>query len=1013
MKKLINLSKNRWHIVLLFLMGLTPVIWFLGREGILINGSDTNFPLNPEIWFLRRFYVWNPLGNAGVDSSSSIAGLLFHLVQFIPYKLGFSLQQVELISLIFWFETIIFSSYFLSKSFFKKSKITQLIFVNLYSFNVYLFNTWENIKVSNLALVAALPLGLGTLTLLLNNKISYRKSVIYIILSGIILSGSGINPAYFLCFFAVLVFYLFSKSLLSKSISMSVVYIKKFLFMTGLIFFVNLFWIFPTLDFIRNNIGPTGSLGKIGYTNWVDSLSQNTSIINIWRLQGAWDWYSFDSATNTPLYIPYAVNYFGKLPFLGFSFLLPTLALISLVLWKKQQKSLYVFLGVMMFIGIFLGSGTHEPTGTVFKFLIKNLPFFSLFRSPWYIFTPILIISIAGLVSSLFYFLLNSKYRKFRMIIYLFASVIFIGNLVYNYPLIQGKIFRPKSDDNFYIKFPDYVFDAGKWLSKDKNDSRIITYPDSEIERFSWGYNAIESILGLITNKETVYLPLTDSESNIAKIAKVFYSSLKKNETERINAVAGILNADSILEKMDQETLSPSIQNNSKIEKKINFGSWSIYNFSGLNNNSISKIFVGKSFIEATPYKDSFVSAGLINSKNSLIVNPQDSVVTDIHDIPSDQVIIANNYQLNELNLFNNSVSNLSSRLATKDISKAMYDFEIPQDASYNLALERYSLEAFGLNLDKQLQITIDGVPATLKTTMINDTFVYFEEINLKKGNHKIEFFINNLVLDKLSQNFEGYTEDGEGDFEVAVDTYGQHLSILNKSKRDISANFKLEGFDFMSDYFVQIKYHQIYGNTAGILIDQGNERTLVKAQTESMPNYPEWGNFNFYFDPIRTDSFVNIKLLAPKVEDALGTKILYKDLKVYRIFSNQLFLFKENNKDEGSIAKVNYSQKSPVEYFGTVEGSDKSHVLVFSENYSPQWELILKDQSNNKLNIVPKHFTGNIYANAWYIENPPKNYKFTIYYKRQNLFIFGSVISLVAMLASVLGVLIKFKKKT
>ncbi len=105
--------RSRWLLITPFLiiviLSLTPLIWFLGRGDTIINGVDTNFPLDPAIWFSRRFFVWNSVTNAGGDFSSSTAGLFFHLVQVIPYTLGLSLQQVQIISLIFWFAIINFS----------------------------------------------------------------------------------------------------------------------------------------------------------------------------------------------------------------------------------------------------------------------------------------------------------------------------------------------------------------------------------------------------------------------------------------------------------------------------------------------------------------------------------------------------------------------------------------------------------------------------------------------------------------------------------------------------------------------------------------------------------------------------------------------------------------------------------------------------------------------------------------------------------------------------------------
>ena len=133
--KILRILRKNFHIVFFVFLCCIPIIWFIGRGNVLITGLDTNFPLNPLTWFLRRFFVWNGINNAGVDFSSSTAGLFFHFIQLVPYVLGFSLKYVEIFSLIFWFSAIVFSSYILAKIIVPKSKILQGILLTTYPFN--------------------------------------------------------------------------------------------------------------------------------------------------------------------------------------------------------------------------------------------------------------------------------------------------------------------------------------------------------------------------------------------------------------------------------------------------------------------------------------------------------------------------------------------------------------------------------------------------------------------------------------------------------------------------------------------------------------------------------------------------------------------------------------------------------------------------------------------------------------------------------------------------------------
>ncbi len=991
MKQRINrFVSSNWLNIILILFSLTPIVWFKGRGDALINGSDTNFPLNPEIWFLRRFFTWNPIGNAGGDFSSSTAGLFFHFVQYLPYKLGFSLQLVELFSLLFWFSLIVFASYSLSKVIFEKYKISQLIFVSIYVFNVYVFNTWENVKVSNLSLISAIPFGLVLIIYMNKKSISRPKALFFSMIVGIILSGSGINPAYFMCFFAVIAIYMFGVVLSVRTFDFLKFSFLNFLTLAVPILLINAIWIFPTFSFIFGTIAPSGSIDKIGYTNWIDSLSENTSILNIWRQQGAWDWYSLDSTTNQPLYIPYAVNYFFKLPFLIFSFLLPSLSFIALIFWKKEKNYLYIGFGLMMLIGVFLGVGTHLPTGYIFHFLSQHLPFFSLFRSPWYIFTPLLIISVAGLISLLFYsFNSNFKENKYpKIYLYLlsfFGFIIIFGNLVYNYPLVQGKIFRASMHDNFYIHFPSYLFDAAKYIDQNKN-GRIINYPDNEIERFSWGYNAIESVLALVVDRETLFLPITAPESPISQLVKMFYSSVKRGELYRADNVLKKLNVSQILEKGDQESLSPVLPEQIVKKKSKSFGSWNIYEYPEGNMDTL-KLQVSQLISFAYPY-DKAIKTIPLNSENFVLANQNDSVINQVKGIQTKSIIVAKNSQNEDFTNFRNNQSNLVDRLSVRDLSKVIYKFTVNTSGEYSPIIERYNLEKFGIPLNGGISLIVDGKQSQIKILSLNDTYVRLSPLIFGKGDHEI---VLNITNDNLVDN--NFIKNGEGQFNNLRDLDGDYLSIMNKSKKDVSAKYSIGSFDYMSNYFVSVDYKQIYGNNAAILINQGNTKNLVKAQVERMPNYPEWGAFSFYYEPVQTVSNVKIELLAPLTKDALGTKVLYKNLRFYRVFSNDLYLEQVINKPELLLPDIKFTKTSPVEYEGEVYNVKAPHLIVFSENYSPLWEMVFVGDDKE---INETHFTGNLYANVWYVDSAKSNYKFRLYYKRQNLIVLGGVVSLV-----------------
>ncbi|QQG43469.1 MAG: DUF3367 domain-containing protein [Candidatus Daviesbacteria bacterium] len=990
----------------LAILGLTPLIWFFGKGNVLINGVDTNFPLDPGLWFIRRLFVWNDLLNAGSDFSSSTAGIFFHLIQAIPYKLGFNLQLVEITSLVFWFTLICLSAYFFARLILPGNRLIQLLFVTLYAFNTYLFNTWENVKVSNLSLIAALPLGLGLLTLLKMGKITLPNVVILSSLTGIILSGAGINPSYFFTFYLAIFIYLIGQILSERSKAAFINGLRNFFLIGGLVFTINLFWILPTALFFLGNISPIGSIDKLGFTNWIDSLSENTSLLNVLRLQGAWDWYTFDEVTNTPLYIPYALNYFYKIPFIIFSFLIPFLAFISFLIFDKKNKHYYIAFAIMIAVGSFLGAGTHLPTGTFYRELVNRVPFFSIFRSPWYIFTPLVIISYAGLISLFFYNLSKVNIKRLsllKILVPVSVSVLILANLIYSYPLITGKIFRPGRNDSFYVEFPQYVFSAKQWLDN-QNNGRIIIYPDDEIENFKWGYRGIESILSLLSDQQLLYSSLNTPDAPIARLVKEFNLSLKKNQIDLAKNLSAKLNIGMIFEKKDQQSLSPKLSDGATQSLLSHFGDWYFYKFPQAD--ILPKVYSADKLFFGYPYKNGEKFIGVLDEK-SILINPDDNQVRSIPKILdlTEDLILANNSQLSSLDQFNSAPSNLKDRFAVYDLSKVHFEFEIQNGSVYMPILERYHLEEFGINyeLGKKISLELDGVPSSWEIDRVTDTYVYFKNINLTSGKHRLSIQLDNKNLIK-GGDFEGQAEFkqvGAGEFAIEKNEQGHNLSILNKGleAREPSADFIVSSFDPFATYFIALKYQQIYGNNASSIVYQQNQNTLIKAQTERLPNYPQMHTFNFFYNPVVTDSTMRISLIAPLIKDPLGTKVIYDDLFVYKIFSNNLIFAKANLPVLLDTPEVKLKRISPVYYKAEIDKVSGSHVIVFSENYSPFWEVSLFSETGEKLKVVPIHFSTNLYANAWYIPETPKKYQMIISYQRQKLWLIGFIISSLTLL--------------
>lgn len=960
--KIINKFWDNIHIIILVILCLIPVYWFVGRGDVLVTGLDTNFPLDPLVWFQRRFYVWNGINNAGIDFSSSTAGLFFHFIQIIPSILGFTLKYVEIFSMVFWFSAIVLSSYVLSRIVTPNNKISQLIIVIIYSLNTYLFNTWENVKVSNLALVAVLPLFISIIYSWKKNLISNKKALIYLTLTSILSTGAGINPAYF----AVIILTIAILSLVLKSFKIGVVSI---LILIG----INSFWIIPLANFLLNF--QNGIISDLGYTNWLQSLSENTSIINVARLQGAWDWYALNPS-GLPQYLPYAVNYLYNLPFIVFSFIVPLMVLLSFIFRNKKKEVWYLYFGILTILGIFFGAGSHTPTGTIYLFLANHLPFFSFFRSPWYIFTPILIVAYACL-SGLLYEKLSELLSKTR--IYILLKILGIGFLIcyglYNYPLITGKIFRPDSD-GFYIKFPSYLDEAKEYFNNSNSNSRIISYPDDQLESFKWGYKGTESILSLFSNKETITPSFNLSSKVFQSLQNRFYEQIKRGEYESAISILNLLNVDEIFYKDDTFTLAPKISDriNALVDSKT-FGEWT---FMKIKKQINGKIFVADKIYKTLGDNDDFVYLTSLLGPRSIVVNSQDSQVMASGIIERALFILkADNINPDELNQ-----SNIQE-----------YKFEVLKDSSFSLAVERQSLNK------NELNFWIDSQTISEEMLKDNDSLILIGPLNLRKGPHILKVRYpesQNLISDtdySSYSNIKSLRED-----ELPVDPKNTLLAFSDSNSAQ-TIKIKVGDFNPFLRYVVGFDHKYEYGSVPFVDVLQVAPTSPVKNETIYSGSSNDWESLIKKYAPVETSSTVEVLVKMPANKYAGRSKSYFENIFFKRIYDNKVFVIEEasyDNNDSNNTPNINIIKKTPVRYDVELEDLPEGSVVAFLESYSNDW-IFKFTNKDNKTN--PIHFKINGYANGWYLSNPSDT-DIDISYKPQSFFLLGTIISILTLIA-------------
>jgi hypothetical protein len=598
-------------------------------------------------------------------------------------------------------------------------------------------------------------------------------------------------------------------------------------------------------------------------------------------------------------------------------------------------------------------------------------------------------------------------------VIFAVGLILVIGNLFYCYPLITGKIFRPGRADGFYVSFPSYLFDTQKWLLSDVPKGRIIEYPDDEITQFSWGYRGIESILNLFSSSDSLFLPLNATSGEIAKLVKRYYLDIKRGAIESSQNLAYKMRAEYLFEKKDVNSLGLDLPERIKNLPVKNFSDeWFFYK---LLKVTPPKIYPVNEFYTSYPFAKADEVVSVLPGQVALI-NPEDSIVKKSDDLLKDsgQIILAENSQAKDFYDFSSSDPNLANRLIDRDLNEVNFMFSVPADDYYQPVLESYSLGDYGLSDLGNLRIEIDDQEDHWKQNYASDSYVYFDKVFIKKGDHKITLTIDNKNL-VSGGDFQGNTkinESSHGEKKVAysilAEAENKYLGILNTGKANVSADFVVSDFDPLVPYNVQFKYKQTYGNNALVLAGQNNKNTLLKTEEERLPNYPEWNVFNFYYDPVKADSEMKVMLSAPFTNDPLGTKVSYDDLAVFKVFMNNLMFVKEQ-KTKIDLPEVNYQEISPTKYKVSVKNANGPHVLIFSENYSPGWQVTGTDKVSK--NFIINHFSVNMFANAWYLADTPKDYELEINYRPQKLFDLGAGVAILTVIFSI-AIVIKNKVK-
>ncbi|MFH1856960.1 MAG: alpha-(1-_3)-arabinofuranosyltransferase family protein [Candidatus Omnitrophota bacterium] len=817
-------KKHLWQdLIIIFALGLIPLIWFKG--GITVAGSDAGYPLlDPVRFFLERLFIWDARVNCGMDSAIYPTSLFFHGMQAFFGWLGFSAKNSQKLQFVFWFNLVSLSIYYLISviQYKKPDRVQRLTAVFFYSFSPLLFNVWEVGKAANLSAYVAMPVILALLIQAFERRMGYVKAACLIGIFSVVVSEIGASPSIIavpVAVFLVYSLFFFFKQLFSGAGEKRLSQTAGFLLLTGGIYIlINAYWWLPYLKEILDKLAfRIGSeLEAFNFTNWLAGISTYTSFFNVARFQGAWDWYW---GWNDEPYVPYAHHYFSNTFLILLSGLVPILAASALLV--KRKNFYVVFFAFIAVAGNLLAIGAHMPFGNVFLWMTRNVPFFSVFRSPYYKFSLATALAYAYLVSVTLSVLYNKIKNSLKMQAYfgrhkvnslaLFVVVLSIAfNFVYNFPMLNGKIIKIHDNGKLFslgLKVPQYVFDFSRWMESLEEDYRVMALPQQSLDCYRWGYVAPPHLLNLLITKPVLWGSTGTTNTDI--IRHVFYDALYKNKTNNTASILNILNAKYLLLANDAwydfygDTDSPEFvrrkmasQKNIKFKKR--FGEWELYEnqepcsaihaslktqiVSG-NVNSMISLSVGR-------YLD---NAALIFSKQ-----PENSgTIQEILDNKLEDAIIFCDTQIEDFAL--DMMENKYECVVEKKEEEV--NFVAGSEGVYRVLLEKASCG----EIKREITVLLDNERPSLENSIeeksYSQNYINIGNVELIKGKHKLRVLLtevekadsvsalNFLIISEAEANdrieaIKELVSEEDVNFNLLFSTQNMSFSINDESSR-------------------------------------------------------------------------------------------------------------------------------------------------------------------------------------------------------------------------------------
>lgn len=633
-------------LLLLFLLLISIGITYLWNlKGYLIIGHDVGYKLNIQEFFNNLFYVWSDNLNFGKNKYFNPGAIPIHLPELVINLIVKDPFVSQFITLVYW-HFLNFSPFILIYLlFYRKNNKNIIIFflfaTFLYAINLFNLQGWTVFWRTRFSIQIFLPIFFFFIYKTMEAKRINPFFLVAVLLLSVFLNGGGSPPLFgslILAWFFIGLYFIFINK---DKKATTILYAKvTFLYFLGFIL-MSSYWLLPTIGHLLKSFSTEFNLvgGFEGVTNWLRVVSKDTSFANMFRLEGIPSWY--DNLSH-----PYANLYLNNKLLVGLSFIWPTLAFSAMFLVKEaREKKLIILVGMLALLGMFFAGGSHSPFDWLFDLMMRYIPGFTMFRTAFYKFAPLVWFSYSMLIAfSLYKITLIIKKRFVNKIVYLlfvFGSLIFIA--LYNFPFFSGNFFNWNKNFSTKVIVPSYVFDIKNWFNDDKNriTGRILLLPPQEtafnVDAYKWGYWSPEPLPNVLSAKTFV---TSNTGNNITDaLVKQLYKAILEGDAATINKLSLILDVEHVLVRNDfyydnpgGETLSPqiftnAIKSNDNFTEIKNFNQWSLFK---IKNYFPSRFYIPSNIVLLSGDFDSLNEEISLLDKNDVIIEDNQMITLPV-----------------------------------------------------------------------------------------------------------------------------------------------------------------------------------------------------------------------------------------------------------------------------------------------------------------------------------------------------------------------------------------------